>query len=311
LARTNFTKGNNGLAQRANFRSHRRKMMPFPGRLAAKKPHRHAAFMERAYPRCQGAREPAMTEDMRGKRLLASIHDVGPGSERAVVQLADLFERRLGGPRFAMLVVPNHWGRHPLSADRAFQRRLRRWAESGIEMFVHGWYHKDEARHRGAARFKARHMTAGEGEFLGLDEGTAFSRMRDGKSLIEDVIGLPTAGFVAPAWLYGEGTRSALRRAGMPLAEDHWRVWTAGNDRVLARGPVITWASRSAVRTASSLAFAAMARAVLPVTRTVRIAAHPGDVAKASLLASIDTTLTRFAATHRPSKYRDLYDFMA
>jgi hypothetical protein len=97
----------------------------------------------------------------------------------------------------------------------------------------------------------------------------------------------------------------------MPLADDHWRVWTAGIDRVLPLGPVITWASRSAVRTASSLAFAAIARAALPLSRTVRIAAHPGDVGKASLLASIDTTLTRFAATHRPSKYRDLYDFMA
>jgi hypothetical protein len=50
LARTNFTKGNNGLARHANFRSHRRNMMPFSGRLAAKKPCRHAAFMERTYP---------------------------------------------------------------------------------------------------------------------------------------------------------------------------------------------------------------------------------------------------------------------
>ncbi len=252
-----------------------------------------------------------MTENTRQKRLLASIHDVGPASERAVLQLADLFQRRLGGPSFAMLVVPNHWGRHPLSEDRAFQRRLRGWAEAGIEMFVHGWYHKDEARHRGAAQFKARHMTAGEGEFLGLDEATALSRMLDGKALIEDVIGRPTAGFIAPAWLYGEGARAALRQAGLPIVEDHWRVWAAGDGNVLARGPVVTWASRSAARTASSLAFAALARTALPLTRTVRIAAHPGDVTKPALLASIDATLRRFTATHTPSRYRDLGRFMA
>lgn len=247
-----------------------------------------------------------MAEDPRRKRLLASIHDVGPGSAGAVSRLADMFERRLESQRFAMLVVPDHWGCHPLSGDMAFKARLRGWAEAGIEMFVHGWYHKDTARHRGAAKFKARHMTAGEGEFLGLDAATALARMLDGKALIEDVIGRPAAGFIAPAWLYGEGARVALRRAAFPIAEDHWRVWRPADERILARGPVVTWASRSVPRLASSLAVAALARAALPATRIVRVAAHPGDVTKASLLASIDLTLHRFAATHAPSAYADL-----
>lgn len=240
------------------------------------------------------------------KRLLASIHDVGPGFERPVEQLAALFEERLGAKRFAMLVVPDHWGHHPLSADKPFQAKLRAWSDAGVEMFVHGWFHRDTASHQGAARFKARHMTAGEGEFLGLSEAEALQRMRDGKALVEDVIGREAAGFIAPAWLYGDGARSALHRAGFALAEDHWKVWDAGNDRVLAKGPVVTWASRSAARTASSLAFAALARQVLPALPAVRIAVHPGDVTKPSLLASIDATLRRFVRTHRPSSYAQL-----
>lgn len=240
------------------------------------------------------------------KRLLASIHDVGPGSERQAEQLCGLLERRLGSPRFAMLVVPDHWGDHPLKQDRAFQAKLRAWSDAGVEMFVHGWFHRDTAVHSGAAQFKARHMTAGEGEFLGLDEATALIRMTEAKALIEDIIGGPTAGFIAPAWLYGEGALAALRKAGFALAEDHWKVWDAKSDAVLAKGPVITWASRSRMRTASSLAFAALARRALPVLSTVRIAVHPGDVTKASLLDSIDATLKRFAATHQPSRYGDL-----
>ncbi|MCJ2177773.1 DUF2334 domain-containing protein [Novosphingobium album (ex Hu et al. 2023)] len=240
------------------------------------------------------------------KRLLASIHDVGPGSERQVDQLAGILEARLGGPRFAMLVVPDHWGQHPLRENTAFQTRLRAWSDSGIEMFVHGWFHKDTATHSGTAQFKAKHMTAGEGEFLGLDETTALQRMRDGKALIEDVIGRETAGFIAPAWLYGDGAHAALKALGFPMAEDHWKVWNPVTGAVLAKGPVITWASRSGARTASSLAFAALARQALPFSRTVRIAVHPGDVTKSSLLASIGTTLDRFAATHQPSKYADL-----
>ncbi|MBO0750451.1 MAG: DUF2334 domain-containing protein, partial [Porphyrobacter sp.] len=139
------------------------------------------------------------------KRLLVSIHDVGPAFKSEIGQLADRLGAHLGGHRFAMLVVPDHWGMHPLAGDRAFGARLRRWADQGVEMFLHGWFHRDTAAHAGLAGFKARHMTAGEGEFLGLSAAEAGSRMAQGKALVEDVIGRPVAGFVAPAWLYGPG----------------------------------------------------------------------------------------------------------
>lgn len=240
------------------------------------------------------------------RRLLASIHDVGPRFEAEVDQLAALIERRLGSARFAMLVVPEHWGGHPLSGNAAFRARLRSWSDAGVEMFVHGWYHKDMYEHAGLAAIKARHMTAGEGEFLGLAEDVALARMTAGKALIEDAIGREVAGFIAPAWLYGDGARAALRRAGFRLAEDHWRVWDAASDTVLAKGPVVTWASRSTMRTASSLAFAALARQTLPIMPTLRLAVHPGDVTKPSLLGSIDATLARFARSHAPARYAQL-----
>ncbi|MEQ1641185.1 MAG: DUF2334 domain-containing protein, partial [Novosphingobium sp.] len=155
------------------------------------------------------------------KLLLASIHDVGPRHEREVDQLAEQLSRILGGPKFAMLVVPDHWGEAPLAANPAFQRRLRDWADAGVEMFVHGWFHKDLAEHNGPAAFKARHLTAGEGEFLGLSREVAGRRMADGRKLIEDAIGRPAAGFIAPAWLYGQGALAALTDNGFALAEDH------------------------------------------------------------------------------------------
>ena len=242
------------------------------------------------------------------KRLLASIHDVGPGCEAAVDQLCGLLEKRLGMSRFAMLVVPDHWGRHPLRAAPAFQARLRAWSDAGVEMFVHGWFHRDTAEHSGAARLKARHLTAGEGEFLGLDEAVALQRMREGKALIEDVIGREAAGFIAPAWLYGPGALAAIRQAGFALSEDHWKVWDVHTDTVLARGPVVTWASRSRARTVSSLAFAALAARALPAIPTVRVAVHPGDVTKPALIASIDATLGRLVRTHRPARYAEIRD---
>lgn len=253
----------------------------------------------------QPADQPqARTE--RQKLLLASIHDVSPLFEREVDTLAELFAHKLGGPRFAMLVVPDHWGRAPLRDAPAFQRRLREWSDAGVEMFVHGWFHKDLAEHEGMARFKARHMTAGEGEFLGLDHAEATRRMRDGKALIEDIIGRPAAGFIAPAWLYGDGARAGLDRCGFALAEDHLRVWQPGTGRIVARGPVVTWASRSRPRQISSLAVAALARLGLHGQRIVRIAAHPGDTAVPALMASIACTLDSFARRRAPGRYAQL-----
>lgn len=244
---------------------------------------------------------------LKQKRLLVSIHDVGPAFESDIEQLVDRLSARLGGSRFAMLVVPDHWGAHPLAGNSAFAARLRRWSDEGIEMFVHGWFHRDSAAHTGFAGLKARHMTAGEGEFLGLSAAEAARRMADGKALIEDIIGRPVAGFVAPAWLYGPGALQALASAGFAVAEDHMRVWQPGSGAILARGPVITWASRTAQRTASSLALAALARVALQALQTVRVAVHPGDVTKPSLLASIDRTLDAFAS--RPaSRYSHLLD---
>lgn len=238
--------------------------------------------------------------------LLASIHDVGPRFESEVDRLADLLTSSLGCERFAMLVVPDHWGESRLRAGTPFAGRLRRWADSGIEMFVHGWFHKDTAVHEGLSAFKARHMTASEGEFLGLSAVEAARRMEDGRALIEDITGCKATGFVAPAWLYGSGAQEALRASSFLMAEDHMKVWVPQTGAVLAHGPVITWASRSAARTASSLAFAALARRILHPLPTVRVAVHPGDVGKSAIIESIGSTLRCFARRRPVGNYRDL-----
>jgi len=241
------------------------------------------------------------------RRLLASIHDVSPRFVEQVDRLADQLAKHLGRPRFAMLVVPDHWGTAPIAGDRAFAGRLRDWYRSGVELFVHGWFHRDDSHHAGgAASFKARHMTAGEGEFLGLSRDLALDRMQRGRALIEDIIGAEVAGFIAPAWLYGPGAHDAMRTAGFAIAEDHMRVWSPADGRVLARGPVVTWASRSCGRIASSLAFAAIARHALAPLETVRVAVHPGDTSVPRLIDSIDATFAALSRGRVAGRYRDL-----
>ena len=247
-----------------------------------------------------------MTAD-RARSMLLAIHDVSPRSVDAVLRLRELIANSGGNRSLALLVVPNHWGEAPIRAGSPFAARLRSWAEQGDEIFLHGWFHRDAAAHaRAADRWRARWLTAGEGEFLGLSQAEASRLMRDGRSLLEDVTGRTVAGFVAPAWLYGAGARAALAELGFPVAEDHLRVWHPPTGTVLARGPVITWATRNRARQASSLAWAALARRVLGAGATVRIGVHPGDIESAPVRASIAATIEHFAARRRQSRYADL-----
>jgi len=84
------------------------------------------------------------------------------------------------------------------------------------------------------------------------------------------------------------------------------KVWRPETDEVLARGPVITWASRSRNRIRSSLFAAGLGRMALPITPTIRVAVHPGDTTVPALLRSIDATLAKFTRSHVPSRYASL-----
>lgn len=240
----------------------------------------------------------------RRRLLIASIHDVSPRFESEIDALVDLLQPHVGN-KIAMLVVPNHWGQAPLVAGSPFAARLRAWADAGFEMFLHGYYHRDESRHgRTSDRIRARMMTAGEGEFLGLSKSDARSRITTGKQLIEDITGRPISGFIAPAWLYGAGAIEALADTGIPVAEDHLRVWSPASGAQLARGPVITWASRTPMRLASSLTAAALLRrAPLP---TLRVGVHPPDARHPQLLRSIEATLRIAGRGRQPAHYSDL-----
>ena len=236
-------------------------------------------------------------------RLFASIHDVSPRFENQVDALFDRLSGLLGSPRMAMLVVPDFEDDAPLASNPAYAAKLRGWADAGVEMFLHGWCHRDDALKRG---FMQKHMTAGAGEFAQLTRDEANRRLTAGRKVVEDAIGREVAGFIAPAWLYSAEAKTALADQGFALAEDHMKVWSPRTGKTVAQSPVITWASRSQGRVLSSLFVAGAARTAPWMLKDARIAVHPGDTTVPALLESIDATYTRFVRTHTPSRYADL-----
>jgi predicted deacetylase len=221
--------------------------------------------------------------------------------------LYDQIRTALQGSTVAMLVVPNFWHRSSIAEAPYFIRKLRKWADGGVEMMLHGWTHRDDHRHASAGNaFKARFLTAREGEFLGLSRAEAMARLRDGRRALEDATGRPVTGFVAPAWLYSPGTLEALGEQGFRVAEDHWRIWDPATGKRLAFAPVITWASRSRVRTAASLALAGLAPALLDGVEVARMAVHPGDVGVPAIRRSIERTLHALLQRRTAIRYADL-----
>ncbi|HTI67201.1 MAG TPA: polysaccharide deacetylase family protein [Caulobacteraceae bacterium] len=241
------------------------------------------------------------------RRLLLSVHDVSPAHAERISRLTEVIERRAGESPFAMLVVPDFHGGWPLAAHPAFRAWLRARADAGVEMFLHGLRHLDESRHATAmSRWKAGVMTAGEGEFLGLDRAEADRRLRDGRAELEDIIGRPVAGFVAPAWLYGPGALAAIAAQGFALAEDHFKVWRPSDGRVLARGPVITYATRTPARLASSLMVSRAATLGLRRLTNLRLAVHPHDVESPAVMREFERALAHYGSYRRISRYADL-----
>jgi uncharacterized protein len=242
------------------------------------------------------------------RRLFASIHDVTPYHLTRLEKLVPLVQDVVGKGRFALLVVPDFHRSGRLDQNPAFAKRLRAWADDGCDIFLHGFTHLDESVHSSrSTQLKAQRLTAGEGEFLGLGGDEAKHKLIDGRKMVENIIGRPVTGFVAPAWLYSQESLGAIAGQGFTLCEDHFRVWNPQNDITLARGPVVTYASRTPTRLISSLLWSRVATIALSRSRTVRFAVHPHDVDAPELVAEIGRALRAFSRSHAPSSYRSFH----
>lgn len=244
---------------------------------------------------------------MSRSRLILAIHDVSPLHRDRISRIEAFLANAGIGDRYALFVVPDFWRRAPLQGDADFQSWLRRRARAGVEIFLHGFFHRDESVHcRAFDRWRARHMTAGEAEFLGLSYEEAHLRISRGKEIIEATTGMPISGFVAPAWLYGQATRRVLADLKIPVSENQFCVWSPALGRVLMRTPVISYASRSAGRIRSSIAWSQIASFALARFGTMRIGLHPGDFDVPEITAEAGRAIGQLMRVRAPSRYADL-----
>lgn len=238
--------------------------------------------------------------------LLASLHDVAPVHlER--LRRAEAVLHELGVTRATCLLVPDFHGRGPADRDEAFVAWCRGPHPFSVRWALHGYTHRDDlgGARTPVERWKARHLTGGEGEFLSRNAAELAGRLERGRAVFRGVLGAEPAGFVAPAWLHTGALPPLLRRAGFTWMEDRGAVLGLASGRRVP-APVITWATRTPLRRATSAWGTPLLLRLHRARPLLRLAVHPFDFDHPRTVASIRRVWRRALALGPQRWYEDV-----
>ncbi len=240
--------------------------------------------------------------------LLLSLHDVTPFHLDRLKRAEEVL-LSWGATQASYLLVPDFHGAWPVEKHEAFGAWVRAPHPYPVEWLLHGFFHSEAVEPAGGTRpaglgawFKARFMTAAEGEFHALGRLEADARLRRGVQAFEQSVGSRPAGFVAPAWLFNDNLIPALGGLGFGFTEDHGSVYDVEGGRTL-RCPVITWATRTTLRKYASCLAAPLLLHHWASGPALRIAVHPSDFDHLFTLGSIGRTLRTALRTRRMVSY--------
>jgi predicted deacetylase len=146
---------------------------------------------------------------MHPSALCVSIHDVAPHTWSRCKQWLHEIHAVADIP-VTLLVVPNYH-RYRYYNQPQFDHILEDRLEQGDELALHGYSHLDEnaAPSTYWNKFVRHSYTQGEAEFYAIEPGEARKRLQAGLAWFNHNH-WPITGFVAPAWLLGDGAWQAL-----------------------------------------------------------------------------------------------------
>lgn len=208
------------------------------------------------------------------RALCVAIHDVAPSTWAQCERLL-LAIRAVADIPVSLLVVPAYH-RQPTS-HRLFERELERRLAHGDELVLHGYTHLDEMPPATGWRdWIVREVyTRSEGEFYAIGRDEARRRLECGRNWFEER-GWPVHGFVAPAWLMGEGAWQALADFPFSYTTTMRRFHLLQQGRVL-RSPSLVYTVRSQWRRRMSRGWNDLLYRTLQQNPLLRIGLHPDD----------------------------------
>jgi hypothetical protein len=231
------------------------------------------------------------------KALCVSIHDVAPATWDDCLRLLDAI-RAVADIPLTLLVVPRFHG------EEATPPEYVRWLDGllarGHELALHGYSHWDDCPARGGLgnRFLRTVYTQQEGEFAAIDAAEARRRIELGLAWFQQR-NWPVAGFIAPAWLLGDGAWSALTEFRFEYTTSFSRFFLLPSRQSLFT-PSLVYTARNATGRLVSPRWADVLGSILKPSPMVRLSLHPRDARYPKLLRHSQRLLEKLLASRVP-----------
>ena len=239
-----------------------------------------------------GSREAAT-----GPAVCIVLHDAAPSTRSACVRTLAAVRQVAGDAPVTILAVPRYHDEAPSAEFEAWLgERMRR----GDELALHGCTHRDDGVPQGRLdALRRSHYTRGEGEFWALSRQEALARIDIGIEWFAKN-GWPLAGFVAPAWLLGQGAREALvERPFEYTATLRQLIQLPGQQAETSQS--VVYSTSSAWRRSTSLAWNALVALAERNNPVLRIELHPRDADFVAIRRSWQRILQRALKHRRPT----------
>lgn len=231
--------------------------------------------------------------------LCVSIHDVAPATWDECERLARAL-RSVGEIPLSWLVVPHYHNRSHDHAhgEAAMRAGLDAALARGDELVLHGYTHLDTEAPAGGLRerFLRGVYTRSEGEFSALSAAEARRRIGLGLEWFR-ARGWQSPGFVAPAWLLGQGAWEVLPEFGFAYTTTFTRFHLLQEGRSVYAPSLVYTARNRSGRALSPLA-ASLAAPLLARAPLMRLSLHPPDVRHPRLVAHAQRLVERMLASH-------------
>jgi hypothetical protein len=231
------------------------------------------------------------------RSLCVSLHDVAPATWRDCLRLLDAI-RAVADIPLTLLVVPQYHGMEESPTD--YQDMLSELLARGHELALHGYTHLDSGPARGGLRnrFLRTVYTQREGEFAAIDAVEARRRLELGLAWFRQR-NWPVTGFVAPAWLLGEGAWEGLREFPFDYTTTFSRFYLLPERQSLF-APSLVYTARNEAGRLLSPRWADALAGMLKASPLVRLSLHPRDARYPELLGHSQRLLESLLASRVP-----------
>ena len=238
-----------------------------------------------------------MIAKVRERTVCIVLHDAAPSTRQACTRVLAAVRQVAGDAPLTILAVPRYHGEEPTPE---FEAWLGERARRGDELALHGCTHLDEGKPKGTVDSVRRsHYTRGEGEFWSLSHDEALARIDVGIAWFAKHR-WPLSGFVAPAWLLGQGARSAvLARPFEYTATLRQLIHLPGQRAVTSQS--VVYSTSSGWRRRASVAWNAWVDLAERRNAVLRIELHPRDADFTPVRRSWQRILAQALHTRRPT----------